>query len=292
MKRMMDVARITGATATVVLVLTACGGSGTAATPEPPGQGSLVDAADVLTSGEEQSLNALIVERNSATDAARVAVLTVDGAGGSIEDYARSVATAWGVGDQGADNGVLIVADTGERELRIETADGVRDALSDDDAESIIDDVLEPAFADEEYARGLTDAVEQVYLYAEGGEPVQEPFNIGLLAAVLAGSVLVIGALTWWIVADSRRRRRAADEELRTAEKAYPDFRLTDEQRDAYRKYRYRKRGDDAVSNPVVWLPLYAANPALYSGGTTGGSSGSSINGGGGFSGGGASGSY
>jgi uncharacterized protein len=276
----------------MLTALTACGGTGTTAPPDPPAAGNVLDAAGVLSSGEEQELNTLIDGRNAGTDAARVAVLTVDGAGGSIEDYARGVATSWGVGDDGADNGVLIVADTGERELRIETADGVREQFSDDDAEAVIGDVLEPAFADEEYAQGLTAAVDQIYLYAQGQEPEQEPFDWVLLTWVLGAVVVVIGGIIGWIVADSRRRRRQAEEELRAAEESDPQLRFTEEQREAYRTYRYGHRGKDAVDNPAIWLPLYVANPALYSGGSTGGSSGSSINGGGGFSGGGASGSY
>ena len=280
----------------LTLALAGCGGSDPAGVPDPPAEGNVLDAAGVLTDQEEADLSAQIDRANSGTDAARVAVLTIDGAGGDLESFARQVASSWGVGDEGADNGVLILADTGERELRIETADGVRERFSDDDAEQIIEDVLEPAFADEEYATGLRDAVEQVYLYAEGGEPEQEPFDWGLLAGVLGAVAAVIGALLWWIMANHRKRRRAADEELRAAEEADPDLHLTDDQREAYRKYRYNAWGKDQVSNPAVWLPLYIANPALYSGSSAGGSSdgssGSSFTGGGGFSGGGASGSY
>ncbi|MDQ0736499.1 TPM domain-containing protein [Arthrobacter agilis] len=282
----------TASVSLLLIALTGCGGGGTAAVPEPPAEGNVLDAADVLTAAQEQELDALIDEQNSRTDAARVAVLTVEDASGSIEDYARSVAAEWGVGDDGADNGVLVVADTGERELRIETADGARETFSDDDAEQVIEDVLEPAFADEEYARGLTEAVGQIYGYAQGQDPVKEPFDWGLLAGVAGGAAAVIGAFIWWAVAHSRRRRREADEEIRAAEDADPDLRLTEKQREAYRKYRYSHRGGDAVSNPAVWLPLYIANPALYSGGTGATASGSSFNGGGGFSGGGASGSY
>ncbi len=288
-------AAVITATASLLLVLTGCGGGEPASVPEPPAQGNVLDAADVLTPAQEQELDALIDQQNSRTDAARVAVLTVENAGGSLEDYARSVATDWGVGDAGADNGVLVVADTGERELRIETADGVREAFSDDDAEEVVEDVLEPAFADEEYAQGLTEAVGRIYGYAQGQGPVKEPFDWVLLGWVAGGVAVLLGGIVWLLAADSRRRRRISDEELRAAEAADPDLRLTDEQREAYRKYRYSRRGDDAVNNPAVWLPLYVANPALYSGGTgSSGSdaSGSSFNGGGGFSGGGASGSY
>lgn len=275
-----------------LLLLTGCSDGGPASVPEPPSQGNVLDAADVLTQEQEQELNALIDGQNSRTDAARVAVLTVEDAGGSIEDYARSVASDWEVGDAGADNGVLVVADTGGRELRIETADGVREAFSDDDAEEVVEDVLEPAFGDEEYARGLTEAVDRIYGYAQGRDPVKEPFDWVLFGWVAGGVAVLLGGIVWLLAADSRRRRRISDEELRAAEAADPDLRLTEEQRAAYRKYRYSRRGDDAVSNPAVWLPLYVANPALYSGGTGGGASGSSFNGGGGFSGGGASGSY
>lgn len=291
-----DVRRATAASALLLLALTACSGE-TAVIPDPPTEGNVLDAADVLTPAEEQELDALIEERNSGTDAARVAVLTIEDVGGSIEDFARDVATRWGVGDDGAENGVLVVADLAQRELRIETADGVRETFSDDDAEDVIEDVLTPAFADEQYAEGLTEAVDRIYLYASGQRPAAEPFNWGLLAGVVGGVAALVGGAIALVVRDGRRRRRIADDELRAALEADPDLQLTEEQQDDYRRYRYNHRDDDAVSDPALWLPLYVANPALYSGRSTGGSadgttSGSSFNGGGGFTGGGASGRF
>ncbi|WP_299166264.1 YgcG family protein [uncultured Arthrobacter sp.] len=284
--------RTAGATAILLLVLTGCSGEPTGI-PAPPTSGNVLDSADVLTDQQERDLNALIENRNRSTESARVAVLTVENADGSIEDYARTVATEWGVGDDGANNGVLVVADTAERELRIETADGVREQFSDDEAADVIEDVLEPAFGDEEYAEGLSDAVDQIYLYADGQEPPEDPFAWVLPVAIIGGFLAIVGIIVAFVVRDSRRRRRITDEEIRAAEENDPDFRLTEEQRDAYRKYRYSHRKDDAVTNPALWLPLYIANPALYSGGVSGDtSSGSSFNSGGGFTGGGASGSY
>lgn len=291
MKIIHSAGRSAAAATLLLLTLTGCGGE-PAAVPAPPTEGSVLDNADVLTDQQEQELNALIDGRNAGTDAARVAVLTVENADGSIEDYAREVATEWGVGDDGADNGVLVVADTAERELRIETADGVRGRFSDDEAEDVVEDVLEPAFANEEYAQGLTDAVDQIYLYADGQEPPEDPFAWVLPVSIIGGFLAVVGIIIAFVVRDSRRRRRIADEEIRAAEEADPNLRLTEEQRAAYRSYRGQYRKNDAVTNPAIWLPLYIANPALYSGGSSGATSGSSFNGGGGFTGGGASGSY
>ncbi|MUN63181.1 TPM domain-containing protein [Kocuria sediminis] len=276
-------------------VLTACSAPAPGV-PAPPVDSAVLDAADVLTDAQEREIDALIEERNTATDAARVAVLTVEETDGSIEDRAREIATAWEVGDAGADNGVLVLAATGDRELRIESADGVREQFTDDEAERVVEDVLEPAFADERYAEGLAEAVEQIYVYAQGEEPPQEPFDWVLLGWIVGGAGLVGVLVAWWIAADLRRRRRIADEELRAARQRDPDLRLTEEQQKAYRTYRYHHRTDDAVTNPAVWLPLYLANPGLYSGGSGGGAGGSaggsSFGGGGGFTGGGASGSY
>lgn len=287
--------RALAVTALGLAALTGC--SGPVEVPDPPAGSNVLDSADVLTDAQEQQLDTLIEDRSAATDAARVAVLTVQEVDGSIEDYAREVATAWEVGDAGADNGVLVVAATADRELRIESADGVRERFSDDEAQRVVEDVLAPAFADERYAQGLGEAVEQIYVYAQGEEPPQEPFD-WVLFGWIAGPLALVGVLVaWWIAADLRRRRRIAEEELRAARQRDPELRLTEEQRAAYRTYRYHHRTPDAVTNPAVWLPLYLANPGLYSGGSSGGTSGegqggSSFGGGGGFTGGGASGSY
>ncbi|GAB2606317.1 hypothetical protein GCM10009696_09780 [Kocuria himachalensis] len=287
--------RALAVTALAVTALTGC--SGPVQIPDPPAGSNVLDSADVLTEEQERRLDALIEDRGAGTDAARVAVLTVAETDGSIEDYAREVATAWEVGDAGADNGVLVVAATQDRELRIESADGVRERFSDDEAQRVVEDVLAPAFADGRYAQGLGEAVEQIHVYAQGGEPPQEPFDWALLGWVAGGFGLVGVLVAWWIAADLRRRRRIADEELRAARQRDPELRLTEEQRAAYRTYRYHHRKPDALTDPAVWLPLYLANPALYSAGSNGGPSGdgqggSSFGGGGGFTGGGASGSY
>lgn len=289
---------LVAAVAVLPLLLTGCADE-LSALPAPPVEGNVLDAAGVLTEEQEQDLNTLIEDRNRSTTAARVAVLTVEEAPGSVEDYARDVAAAWEVGDGDAENGVLVLAATADRELRIETADGVRESFSDDEAEDVVEDVLAPAFAGERYAEGLTEAVNRIYRYAQGEDPAGEPVNWAVLGGLLGGIALLVVLAVWWSVAHTRRRRRAVEEEIRKAEEDDPELRLTEEQRAAYRKYRLTRRGDDAVTSPVVWLPLYIANPALYSGESTGNqypgdssSGGSSFGGGTGFSGGGASGSY
>lgn len=136
--------------------------------------------------------------------------------------------------------------------------------------------------------------MDQIYLYARGHETAEEPFNWALFGWLVGGAAALVGVVTALITADFRRRRRIAADEIRASKQRDPDLRLTEQQRTDYGKYRYSHCGDDAVNNPAVWLPLYLANPALYSGGSsgTGSADGSSLSRGGGFTGGRATGSY
>lgn len=295
--------------------------------PAPPLNGNVLDNANLLTDGEEAELNALIDRKNSGTDAARVAVHTTDSAPGGVADYATALGNAWGVGDAGEDNGVVVVVDMGERETYIAVADGAGEQISDREAKDVAGKVLSPALADENYAAGLTDTVTELYLLADGGESAYDegegaPSYIGW---VIGGMLGVIGAFMGiWIWLDYRKVARKAKDEMQRHQEENPGLEISDEMRAAYIKYRYANRKPPAEGIEEQdeklreeeesgkeytryagtfnnWLPLYLAAPLLYSGsnvtlesvrgsdytGGSGFSSGSSFGGGGGFSGGG-----
>ncbi|WP_051427417.1 nuclear transport factor 2 family protein [Arthrobacter sp. H20] len=79
---------------------------------------------------------------------------------------------------------------------------------------------------------------------------------------VVGIATAVTGLIIYLAATDSRRRRRVADNEKREAEEHNPTFRLAEEQRKAYRKYRTAR----AAATPRITLQrvsLYIANPAL-----------------------------
>lgn len=299
--------------------------------PAPPPNGNVLDSADLLTDGEETELSALIDRKNSGTGAARVVVHTTDSAPGGISDYATALGDAWGVGDAGEDNGVVVVVDMGERETYIAVADGAGEQISDREAQDVAGKVLSPALADENYAAGLTDTVTELYLLADGGESAYDegegvPSYIGW---VVGGVLALLGAVTGiWIWLDYRKVARKAKDEMRRHQEENPGLEISDEMRAAYIKYRYANRKPPAEGTEEQdeklreeeeetgkeytryagtfnsWLPLYMVAPLLYSGsnvtlssgsddtGGSGFSSGSSFGGGGGFSGGGGGSSF
>ena len=298
----------------LLLLLTACGsssGSGGEAergVPARPESGAVLDEAGILDEDGMAQVNRVIADRNRESDAARVAVITVNRAPQDWERWTREVAGTWGVGDAGADNGVLLAIDMGERRTRLEVADGVRQRLDDDAAAAILDEVTEPALKDDEYVRGVRETVEAVYDQAEGRTPAavaegREGHRLGVIVATVILSLVGLALLgllggIWWEV---RRWRRIADREIDRYLAEHPGQEVTPEVRRDYRKYRFhhrkvpswqeeidrrreraRREGrePESIDDPTEythytptfgsWLPLYMAAPSLYSGsGTT-----------------------
>jgi len=292
--------------------------------PPRPTEGAVQDQADLLTPDQEAQLNRLIGEKNSENEYIRAAVLTVDDTQGeSIEDYSRTVATDWGVGDDGRNNGVLVVADMGERELRIEVADGAREVLSDGDARNIMQDELEPGFKKEDYAGAFTNTITEVYDEANPQAAADREAKSNTLLRVILGlvgaGVLVGLFLAWRHHRQNKRIREQAEGEIEQFQREHPDEEITDGMRQAYYKYRLQNRkapglndkpnrakDADGIEHEIryaptfrSWLPLYVMYPAVYNGSAAssagssfGSSSPSSFGGGGGFTGGGSSGSF
>ena len=314
----------------VSLVVCSADAARAAQVPPRPDSGAVLDQADILSDADEQHINERIGRGNEHNEYIRAAVLTVDGVDGDFEDFTRQVATEWGVGEAGRHNGVLIVADMDDRNLRIEVADGARAVLSDDTAEVIMEDHLEPGFRDGQYAQAFIATVDSVYGQANPESAAQaaadRELKGNIVTAVLLGIAglvvaVVFGAVVWWR-RDQRKIREQADREIERYQREHPDEEISDEVRKKYYTYRsnHRKppkegkapptaKDQDGVERDVQyastfqsWLPLYIMYPAIYSGanhsisssGSSGysGSAGASFGGGGGFSGGGASGSF
>lgn len=316
--------------AAVSLVAWSADAARAAQVPPRPDSGAVLDQADILSDADEQRLNERIGRGNEQNEYIRAAVLTVDGVDGDFEDFTRQTAQEWGVGEAGRNNGVLIVADMDERELRIEVADGAREVLSDATAEDIMEDQLEPGFRDEEYAQAFLATLDSVYDQANPEAEAQAAADrertgnivkwvlLGIAGLIVA---VVIAFFLWWSK-DQKKIREQADQEIERYQREHPDEEISDEVRKRYYTYRsnHRKPPKDSKKPPKAkdqdgverdvqhastfqsWLPLYVMYPAIYSGtnhsissSSTSGSSGSagmSFGGGGGFSGGGASGSF
>jgi uncharacterized protein len=139
--------------------------------PKPAGRVS--DFAHVLSRETADRLEADLAAFEQQTSI-EIAVVTVTSLGGqTIESYTRGLATAWGVGKRGQDNGVVLLVAPSERKVRIQTATGVRSRLSDSRADAIRDRDLLPAFRAGDLVGGIVQGTHAIM--AALGNPVPPP---------------------------------------------------------------------------------------------------------------------
>jgi len=132
--------------------------------PEPTGY--VNDFASLLSPEQGKSLNDELAAFEEKTSV-EIAVVTVPWLGNqSIEEYATGLATEWGVGKRGQNNGVVLLVAPKERKMRIETASGARAILTDGIADRIRDREILPRFKRGNMAQGVIDgtrAIMQVF---------------------------------------------------------------------------------------------------------------------------------
>lgn len=112
----------------------------------PSHDGYVTDEAGILTPQEEQQLEARIKEiETSIPSKPQIAIViprTLNGR--DPAQYANDIGEAWGVGQRGTDNGVVILLAPTERHIFIAPATGLQGVLTDAKCGRIIDTRMAP----------------------------------------------------------------------------------------------------------------------------------------------------
>ena len=134
-----------------------------------PGAGAWVtDLAGVLTREENSTLEARLRDLE-ATDSTQVVVLIIPSLEGEVlEDYSERVATAWGIGQAGRDNGALLLIAMKERRIRIEVGYGLEGKLTDALARRIIQNEFIPSFRAGNFGQGIDAGVTAIIQAVRG----------------------------------------------------------------------------------------------------------------------------
>ncbi len=126
-------------------------------------QGYVSDFAHVMTASDIQTINGKLTAFESSTGD-QIAVVTVPtiGTDETIETYATKLFAEWGIGKKKSDNGILILIATDDRQVRIEPGYGLEGNITDIVSNSIIQQVMIPAFKTGDYSAGISGAVDAV----------------------------------------------------------------------------------------------------------------------------------
>jgi len=127
-----------------------------------PRQGVVFDEAGVVPEPQRRAIESLLLRLEQQTGA-QVKVVTLRSLeGGQIEDFANRLFERWGIGRQGKDDGVLLLAVIEDRAARIEVGYGLEAAIPDARAGRILDQYALPWFRQGDYGRGLYEAARAI----------------------------------------------------------------------------------------------------------------------------------
>jgi len=130
--------------------------------------GRVNDYAGIMSESAIELLSEQLKEHENRTTN-QVVVLTLPSLQGeSIEDFSNKVFNEWGLGQQGQDNGILIVVVPDERRMRIEVGYGLEGSLTDNLAGRIIREVMAPRFREDDFDGGVSEGALAVVNILEG----------------------------------------------------------------------------------------------------------------------------
>ena len=131
-------------------------------------EGRVTDTAHLLSPAAVARLDALLADFER-TDSTQAVVLTIPSLEGEpLEDYSVKVAQAWGIGQKGKDNGVLLLVSKNDRKVRIEVGYGLEGRLTDALTGRIIDNVIVPSFKAGNFDAGIEAGVAAIIDGARG----------------------------------------------------------------------------------------------------------------------------
>ena len=272
----------------LLLILAAAGAliaSPLAAQSFPALSGRVVDQADILPANVEAQLTAELAALETQSNR-QLVVATVNSLEGyDIADYGYRLGREWAIGQEGEDNGAILLVAPNERRVRIEVGYGLEGYLTDALSSLIIQNAILPRFREGDMPGGVVAGAQAITSQLQ--LPPEEAAKIASQAGQQRRSDQTdggfpIGALIWLIfmflffvlpIVRGRSRRR---------------------------KYRKRKKGpwgkrddDDDWDDDDGWgrtardIILWEVGSAVVRGAlNSGGSSGGGWGGGGGFGGG------
>lgn len=142
--------------------------------PKDQGNGYVSDRNHLLSEDAITQLNLLLasMENNST---AQMAVVVVPSIGEEVpKDFATRLFQHWGIGQKGADNGLLLLIVTDQRRAEIETGYGLEGLLPDIVCLRILLEELVPRFQQQDYDGGVIGVVKRVKALLEDPEALAE----------------------------------------------------------------------------------------------------------------------
>ena len=147
---------------------------------QKPIQDLVIDSAGILSPSEEQTLRQQLIAFNDTVSNQILIVTVTDLCGYDKAEFTYTLGEKWGVGQDGKDNGIVIMVKPKEIDGRGETfiapGYGLEGVLPDAIAKRIVENEMIPAFKQKDYYGGIANAV-QVAMEITGGEYTADDYT-------------------------------------------------------------------------------------------------------------------
>ncbi len=184
----------------------------------PKLSGRVTDAANILPADVSAALETRLAGLERATGTQLVVATVPDLDGNDIADYGYQLGRAWGIGQKGTNNGVILLVAPNERKVRIEVGYGLEGTLTDALTSQIIRRDIIPHFKAGDMAGGVTAGADALLALLQ--LPADQMQAAAVQAAVserqqarsgggpgLGSIVWIIIVIIWLLISVSRRRR-------------------------------------------------------------------------------------
>lgn len=154
--------------------------------------GRVVDEADILDAGTRAALAQTSSDLEAKSTDQLVIVTLRNLRGTSIEDYGYQLGRAWKIGQQGKNNGVLLIVAPNERKVRIEVGYGLEGSLTDAITKFIIENAILPRFKAGDFPGGIKRGADDIVSVLTGDEEYKQRATRAASPPVSTGDFIVM----------------------------------------------------------------------------------------------------
>ena len=124
--------------------------------------GRVVDAAEIIPPADEAALTQKLEAVETASSRQLVVATVPSLQGNDIADYGYQLGRHWGIGQKGANNGILLLVAPNERKVRIDVGYGLEPIMTDALSHQIITQQILPAFKRGDFPGGINAGADSI----------------------------------------------------------------------------------------------------------------------------------
>lgn len=162
---------------------------------QPPVQDLVQDYANILSDSEEKELRQALLAFNDTVSNQILVITVTDLCGYDKAEFTYTLGQKWGVGQDGKDNGIVVMVKPkeidGRGEVFIAPGYGLEGVLPDAIAKRIVENEMIPEFKQKDYYSGIANAVITI-MEITGGEYTADEYVKGSVKKIIFPLLIVL----------------------------------------------------------------------------------------------------